>query len=149
VLGASIVGADGSTSKFAPGERARISVTLEAIGRAERTAVVIQLLNTDFYDVFNTSSERLGSPPVSLSPGEQAVCEFDLDLHLGPGTYYLGVYLYRYDRELEYDHLFPASSFVMTSMRDTRGAANLYPAVTRFELVPVSAAFSGSPRSIP
>ena len=60
-------------------------------------------------------------------------CEFDVELNLGPGTYYLGVYLYRYDVEREYDHVFPATSFVVTTDRDTRGAANLYPAVARFE----------------
>jgi len=57
----------------------------------------------------------------------------DVELNLGPGTYYLGVYLYRYDVEREYDHVFPATSFVVTTDRDTRGSANLYPAVARFE----------------
>jgi len=92
---------------------------------------------TDFYEVYNTSSERLGHPPVSLQAGEKAECEFDVELHLGSGTYYIGVYLYRYDIERQYDHVFPATSFVVTTDRDTRGAANLYPAVAHFNtLVP-------------
>jgi lipopolysaccharide transport system ATP-binding protein len=125
--------AEGQTGRFAAGQKARVSVTLDAIAPTEKVAVVIDVFNTDFYEVFNTSSERLGCPPISLAAGERATCDFDVELNLGPGTYYLGVYLYRYDVEREYDHVFPATSFVVTTDRDTRGSANLYPAVARFE----------------
>jgi len=125
--------ADGQTGRFAAGQKARVSVTLDAIAPTEKVAVVIDVFNTEFYEVFNTSSERLGCPPLSLAAGERATCDFDVELNLGPGTYYLGVYLYRYDLEREYDHVFPATSFVVTTDRDTRGSANLYPAVARFE----------------
>jgi homopolymeric O-antigen transport system ATP-binding protein len=125
--------AEGQTGRFAAGQKARVSVTLDAIAPTEKVAVVIDVFNTEFYEVFNTSSERLGCPPLSLAAGERATCDFDVELNLGPGTYYLGVYLYRYDVEREYDHVFPATSFVVTTDRDTRGSANLYPAVARFE----------------
>jgi lipopolysaccharide transport system ATP-binding protein len=125
--------AEGQTGRFAAGQKARVSVTLDAIAPTEKVAVVIDVFNTEFYEVFNTSSERLGCPPISLAAGERATCDFDVELNLGPGTYYLGVYLYRYDVEREYDHVFPATSFVVTTDRDTRGSANLYPAVARFE----------------
>jgi ABC-type polysaccharide/polyol phosphate transport system ATPase subunit len=124
---------EGQTGRFAAGQKARVSVTLDAIAATEKVAVVIDVFNTEFYEVFNTSSERLGCPPLSLAAGERATCDFDVELNLGPGTYYLGVYLYRYDVEREYDHVFPATSFVVTTDRDTRGSANLYPAVARFE----------------
>lgn len=130
-----ISGADGQTGRFAAGQSARISVTIDAIAATEKVAVVVDVFNADFYEVFNTSSERLGHPPVSLSAGERAECVFDVELNLGPGTYYLGVYLYRYDVEREYDHVFPATSFVVTSDRDTRGAANLFPVVARFDAI--------------
>jgi hypothetical protein len=110
---------------------------LEALAAAEKVAVVIQLFNSDFYDIFHTSSQRLGHAPVSLNAGQRAECDFDIDLHLGTGTYYLGVYLYRYDAQHEYDHVFPATSFVMTTDRDSRGAANLYPVVSRFDTRPM------------
>jgi lipopolysaccharide transport system ATP-binding protein len=125
--------AEGQTGRFAAGQKARVSVTLDAIAATEKVAVVIDVFNTEFYEVFNTSSERLGCPSISLAAGERATCDFDVELNLGPGTYYLGVYLYRYDVEREYDHVFPATSFVVTTDRDTRGSANLYPAVARFE----------------
>jgi len=128
-----IRGVDGQTGRFAAGQKARVSVTFDAAATTEKVAVVIDVFNTEFYEVFNTSSERLGCPPLSLAAGERATCDFDVELNLGPGTYYLGVYLYRYDVEREYDHVFPATSFVVTTDRDTRGSANLYPAVARFE----------------
>jgi ABC-type polysaccharide/polyol phosphate transport system ATPase subunit len=132
---------DGQTGRFAAGQTAKVKVGIEALAPAEKVAVVIELFNNDFYEVFNTSSERLGHPPISMDRGQRAECKFDLRLNLGPGTYYLGVYLYRYDVEREYDHVFPATSFVVTSDRDTRGAANLYPVMTCFGEVahPISA----------
>lgn len=135
VASTTIAGADGQTGSFSAGQPARITVAIEAVAATEKVAVVIDVFNTEFYEVFNTSSERLGHPPVSLQAGEKGECEFNVDLHLGSGTYYLGVYLYRYDVEREYDHVFPATSFVVTTDRDTRGPANLYPAVARFDTV--------------
>ncbi|MFL5502160.1 MAG: ABC transporter ATP-binding protein [Gemmatimonadaceae bacterium] len=140
ILGASISGVDGQSGRFAAGQRARVSVQIEAAAPTEKVAVVLDVFNTEFYEVFNTSSERLGHPPLSLAAGDRANCEFDLELNLGPGTYYLGLYLYRYDVEREYDHVFPATSFVVTTDRDTRGAANLYPKVARFDTVRVNLA---------
>ena len=132
VVQATVTGAGGETSRFESGRRARIDIDIVATATAERVAVVLELKNTDFYEVFNTSSERLGQPPVTLAAGERARCSFDIDMHLGPGTYYLGVYLYRYDVQRNYDHVFPATSFVVATDRDVLGAANLYPAVASF-----------------
>jgi lipopolysaccharide transport system ATP-binding protein len=146
LVGATIVGADQQTGRFPAGSKAHVRVTVEATAPAEKLAVVIQLFNTDFYDIFNTSSERLGHPPLTLEAGQRAECDFELDLNLGPGTYYLGVYLYRYDAEREYDHIFPATSFVVTTDRDTRGSANLYPVVERFDALPVALIKSSEPR---
>jgi homopolymeric O-antigen transport system ATP-binding protein len=142
---ASIASVDGQTGRFAAGQKARVSVAIEAMASVEKVAVVLDVFNTEFYEVFNTSSERLGAPPLTLDAGERAVCDFDLEMNLGPGTYYIGVYLYRYDVEREYDHVFPATSFVVTTDRDVRGAANLYPAVARFDTVsPPALARAGS-----
>ena len=135
IAATTITGRDGHTGRFVAGEPVRVSVTIEATAPAEKVAVVVDVFNTDFYEIFNTSSERLGHPPLSLKAGDSAECEFDLELHLGPGTYYLGVYLYRYDIERQYDHVFPATSFVVTGDRDTRGSVNLYPSVSHFDPV--------------
>jgi len=145
LVGTTIVGAEGESGSFQAGGRARITVALESVAAVEKVAVVIQLFNGDFYDVFHTSSQRLGHPPLSLKAGQKAECDFDVDLHLGPGTYYLGVYLYRYDTQQEYDHVFPATSFVMTTDRGSRGAANLYATVARFESLSTPAPLSQPP----
>lgn len=138
IMRTQISGLGGEIGSFPAGSKARISVTMEAVAVAEKVAVVVQLFNADFYDVFHTSSQRLGHPPLTLKPRERAECEFEVDLHLGPGTYYLGVYLYRYDREQQYDHVFPATSFVITTDRDSRGATNLYPVVTLCDVRPAA-----------
>src|SRR3954470_14950655 len=52
-----ISGADGPTGRFAAGQKARVSVGIEAMQQVEKVAVVIDVFNTDFYEVFNTSSE--------------------------------------------------------------------------------------------
>jgi lipopolysaccharide transport system ATP-binding protein len=136
IVGVTISGSRGETGRFEAGQPARIDIDLEATAGAERVAVVLELKNTDFYEVFNTSSERLACPPVTLAAGQRARCSFDLDLHLGSGVYHLGVYLYRYDAERQYDHLFPAASFVVATDRDTRGPANLYPRVAAYGVLP-------------
>jgi ABC-type polysaccharide/polyol phosphate transport system ATPase subunit len=128
-----IAGLGGEIGLFPSGSKARVKVSMEAASAVEKVAVVIDVFDSAFHEIFNTSSERLGRPPISLAAGQRADCEFELSLHLGAGTYYVGVYLYRYDAQREYDHVFPATSFVVTNDQDTRGAANLYPVVTRFE----------------
>jgi len=133
IVNTRIAGVRGETGMFGAGTKARVKIGLEASAAVEKVAVVIDLLDSAFHEVFNTSSERLGHAPLSLTDGQRAECEFELDLHLGAGTYYLGVYLHRYDTQREYDHVFPATSFVVTSSQDTRGAANLYPVLTHFE----------------
>jgi homopolymeric O-antigen transport system ATP-binding protein len=130
-----IVGTQGEIGRFTAGTKARIKVTFEATARVEKVAVVFDVFDAGFSEIFNTSSERLGHPPIQLEAGETGECEFETELHLGAGTYYVGAYLYRYDVEREYDHVFPATSFVVTTDRDTRGAANLYPIVPRFSVV--------------
>ena len=138
IVATSIAGAHGESGMFKAGSKARVTVTLEAAAAVEKVAVIVQLFNADFYDIFHTSSQRLGHPPISLEASQKAECEIDVDLHLGAGTYYLGVYLYRYDIQHQYDHVFPATSFVVTTDRDSHGAANLYPVMAKFRALPAA-----------
>jgi lipopolysaccharide transport system ATP-binding protein len=128
-----IRGESGEMSRFRSGQSATIEVDLEAVAPSANVAVVLEVKNADFYEVFNTSSERLGTASLSLEGGERARCVFNVQLNLGPGTYYLGIYLYRYDLEKEYDHVFPASSFVIASDVDSRGSCHLKPRVASFK----------------
>ena len=85
------------------------------------------------YLVFDTSTERLGHPPISLAAGESFRCTFQLTLHLARGSFHIGTHVYRYDVQRMYHSMFPAGTLYIASDADVRGAANLYP---RAELIP-------------
>jgi len=120
----------GSAVRFRPGEKVWVDVTFRANRSSEKVAVVLQLLDESFGEVFNTSSERLGHASVSLEPGQQCSITFELDLHLANGTFHMGAFLYRYDVQRELDRVLPAATFFVASEVDVRGHANLYPKLT-------------------
>jgi len=120
--------------RFHAGENASVRVAFTARRAAQHIAVVISVLDKGLANIFDTSSERLGTAPVNLLAGESCTVDFDLKMHLAVGTFHLGVYLYRYDLEREYDRALPAATFFVEADRDVRGAANLYPAVRSIEL---------------
>jgi lipopolysaccharide transport system ATP-binding protein len=122
-------GRDGETVRFRPGEKAWVDVTFHANRASESVAVVLDVLDDALGEVFNTSSERLGAPSVNLKEGQTHTMTFELDMHLAVGTFHIGVYLYRYDIEREFDRVLPAATFFVASEIDVRGSANLYPKV--------------------
>ena len=123
-------GADGGDAvQFDAGERMVAEVEVTARRAAERLAVVIECRDEEMYEVFNTSTQRLGAQTVNLGPGEKFTARFALRLHLAPGTYHFGVYVYRYDIQKNYDTLTPAKTFYVRSLIDVRGVAHLEPEV--------------------
>lgn len=122
-------GSNGEAVRFAPGEKAWVDVTFQANRASENVAVVLQVLDESLGDVFNTSSERLDERPSNMREGEALTMTFELDMHLAVGTFHIGVYLYRYDMEREFDRVLPAATFFVESDVDVRGCANLYPKV--------------------
>jgi lipopolysaccharide transport system ATP-binding protein len=129
VRAVAIRGAEGATVHFRPGDKAWVDVTFVANRDCENVAVVLVVLDQGLGMVFNTSSERLDSPPVSLRKGQACTMTFELALHLANGTFHVGVNLYRYDIQREYDRVLPAATFFVVSDVDVRGTANLYPRV--------------------
>ena len=115
--------------RFQSGDDVSVSVTFDAQRPAQRVAVVIDVLDEGLETVFNTSSERLGLVPVDMAAGQSCTVTFDLKMHMANGTFHLGIYLYRYDLEREYDRALPVATFFVEADRDVRGAANLYPTV--------------------
>lgn len=122
-------GRHGETVRFKPGDKAWVDVIFHANRASESVSVVLDVLDDALGEVFNTSSERLGAPAVNLQEGETHTMTFELDLHLAVGTFHVGVYLYRYDVEREFDRVLPAATFFVASEIDVRGSANLYPKV--------------------
>ena len=115
--------------QFDAGQRLIAEVEVTARRAAQRLAVVIECRDEDMYDVFNTSTERLGAATVNLAAGEKFTARFALRLHLVAGTYHFGVYVYRYDIQKNYDTLTPARTFYVRSLIDVKGVAHLEPEV--------------------
>jgi len=127
----SVRGASGPKVDFRSGEKVTVSVKVKALKPVEKLACVIYLLDDKYYEVFNTSTERLGEPTMTLQAGDSRTYEFDLDLHLAPGSFHLCAMLYRYDISELYDDMQPAATLLVSSDIDVRGIANLYPTVRR------------------
>ena len=117
------------------GARLHAKIVIAARRRSPRLAVVIECRDEELYDAFNTSTQRLGRDPFTLEAGERFVVEFALRLHLAPGTYHFGVYLYRYDIQKNYDTRVPARTFYVRAPIDVRGVVNLEPEILRHEKV--------------
>ena len=122
-------GPGGKTLSFQAGERAWVDIEVRARLDCSNLSISLFLEDDQHHDVFNTSTERLGLGTISLQAGATYRCTFQLDLHLAQGTFHVGALVYRYDIQRQYDHWFPAASLFITTDRDVRGAANLYPEV--------------------
>jgi hypothetical protein len=126
-------GEAGETRSFRSGERVRVDIEVTARTPCERLSISLDVLDEEFRRVFNTSTERLGQGTIALGAGGSFRCSVQLDLHLAPGTFYLGLVLYRYDIQREYDRWSPAATLLIAADRDVYGIANLYPRVVTFE----------------
>lgn len=120
-------GASDEHLEFSSGSRVVLAIDVRANRDCRRLSVSISLQDDNRYSVFDTSSERLSGHSFSLDEGETKTVAFELELNLGPGTYHLAVSIYRYDIQKMYDDLSPSRTFFVSSDRDARGAANLYP----------------------
>jgi ABC-type methionine transport system ATPase subunit len=123
-------GRNGPGNHFQAGEKAYIDVEIVGREACERLAVCISISTPDAVMVFNTSSERLGEKSFSLRAGQKLACSFALDLHLSAGTYYVSASIHRYDIKKDYDQWESVQTFFVSSDRDSRGVANLYPEVS-------------------
>lgn len=118
---------DGERLDYESGETTDIEVDVAGVGGAVRVACILQVFNEHLWEVFNTSSERLGRPSADIGPGEHRIYRFRLDLNLAPGTYHVCVILYRYDIAKVYHRVQPAATLVITSRFDSGGVVQLNP----------------------
>jgi len=82
ILGASLWNEAGERLRFMTGETVTVEVELIAHEAVRKVAVVLDVLGEDQYELFSTSTERLGEAPVDLAAGERLRCRFQLQLHL-------------------------------------------------------------------
>jgi lipopolysaccharide transport system ATP-binding protein len=126
----------GVSTKFEPGEKLYVDVKVAAQQRVTNLSIVIQVVDNNFYSVFDTCTARLnGGVTASLEAGEQLDCSFELDMHLAAGTYHVNVYAHEYVVEFPFSTWRSAASFFVGETRFVKGAANLYPRLDRFELM--------------
>jgi lipopolysaccharide transport system ATP-binding protein len=129
-------GSAGVSTKFDPTEKLYVDVKVEARQKISNLSVVIQVVDNNFYSVFDTCTARLNDGmTASLEAGEQLDCSFELDMHLAAGTYHVNVYAHEYVVERPFSTWRSAASFFVGETRFVKGAANLYPRLHRFELI--------------
>ena len=128
---ASIRGENGDRVAFESGQKVWVDVEVSARVPSDRLAVALEVRDENHYEVFNTSTERLGLGTFAIKPGEPVRYTFELDLHLAQGTFHLGASIFRYDIGKLYDRWFPVATFFIRCDADVRGAANLYPRAVR------------------
>lgn len=117
----------GECSNFVSGEKAFISIQVTSKVACKRLSIAIYVRDSNNYEIFDTSTERLNDVTFSPNPGETWECTFEICLHLTAGSYHLGVSVFEYINEKKYDECFPAGTIFITSDSDVRGGANLYP----------------------
>jgi lipopolysaccharide transport system ATP-binding protein len=118
---------NGNGPQFNAGEKIQVDIEVAARVYCEKLSVNIVIMDDQQYNIFNTSTERLTQTTFSLLPGEKKKISFELMLHLAPGTYHLGTYIYRYDIEKTYDLCFPAAKIYVRSDVDVKGVVHMYP----------------------
>lgn len=122
-----------SVNYFKSGEKAAINIEISSQVREKNLAIGIDLLDISYKSVFQTSSERLGYETLSIKEGEKLNIAFDIYLHLTKGSYYLKIFIKRYDIGKEVDIKFPAATILVDSDEGIGGVANLYPVFKRCE----------------
>jgi len=123
----------GETVQFESGEPVWVDIEVIANTQCDKVSIGLQLKDDSYYEIFNTSTERLGCEWVSLKAGEKFSCTFELELVLAWNTFHLGVFLYRYLLPPA-DAQFPAATFFVSSQLDVRGVVNLNPKVLSQEI---------------
>jgi lipopolysaccharide transport system ATP-binding protein len=132
----------GESVRFESGETAWVDVEVTARRPATKMAVVLLVKDESYYEVFNTSTERLGLGSFNLESGETFACTFELDLNFANGAFHPFVALYRYHTETLLDQLELAACIYVGSETDVRGAVNCFPRVIRHEVLRVTSGAS-------
>jgi len=126
--------AAGPCHRFHSGQKARIDVEVLAHEPCSKLAVVLYLLDQNYYPLFATSTERLGHGNVMLNPGDTLQCTFEVQLNLGPGVYYPSANLFRYESQQWFDSWEAAETIYVCSHEDITGPVNCFPKVIRQEV---------------
>ena len=134
----------GESVRFESGDTVWVDIEVTARAACPKLAVVLFVTDESYYEVFNTSTERLGCGNVNLDAGDVFSCSFELRLNFANGTFHLNVAAYRYDTETEYDRWESGSSIYVGSANDARGAVNCFPKVVKHEILKAQDSTTGA-----
>jgi ABC-type polysaccharide/polyol phosphate transport system ATPase subunit len=129
--------ADGEQSTFESGHTALVDIEITAREYIEKLAVVVFIKDETKYEIFNTSTERMGCAPVNLRPGQSYRCTFELTLNLAHGTFGVCAAVHRYDIGKSYDQKLPAATVFVGSTTAVRGAVNCFPRILQNRILEV------------
>jgi lipopolysaccharide transport system ATP-binding protein len=130
ILSTSFRNDTGESLQFESGEKAIFEVHIRSNINCENLSLSITLEDDSHYNVFNSSTERISGKSFSVRSGETRKILFELTLHLAPGIYHAGTFIYRYDIEKEFDAKLNAATIYIKADKDIRGVVNLYPKIT-------------------
>jgi hypothetical protein len=120
--------------RFQPGEKAWIDIELTAYKRCNKMSITLYVTDEQHQNIFDTSTARLGHGNFTLEAGEVFTCTFEVQLNLANGIFHPSILVYQYDTQTEYDRWAPAATIYMSSEKDVRGTAHLFPKVIRQEI---------------
>lgn len=129
-----IGGVDGERLNFQTGERAWVEIRIKARRPVNNLSCDLYMLDSKYYPVFSTSSDRLGEPVMNLVAGETTRIRFEVSLHLAIGEFLLCATLYRYDINKVFDKIEPVATLFINSPVDVQDVVNLYPTVARMSV---------------
>jgi len=124
---------DGERSTFESGETAFVDVEITARESVQKLAVVLMITDEAQYEIFNTSTERLGCAPFSLEAGQSYRCTFEMKLNFAHGTFHVCAAVHRYDVQKTYDRKTPGATIFIGSTMAVRGAVNCFPRLVASE----------------
>ncbi len=127
ISGAAFRGQNGRALQFESGEKAIFDIDVTAGKAYEHLSIALTLHDAGMYPVFETSTELLTCSGFSIKEGQAKRITFELNLHLGQGTYHVNCYLGEHATNQLYDALSPAATIYVQSCRSIFGIANLYP----------------------
>jgi hypothetical protein len=123
--------AQGGSGQFAAGDVAFVDVVIAAREDVDNATIVIQIVDDNFYPIFDTDTARLSGNVSSLRAGEELEATFALDLHLAAGSYHITVFAHQYVTDRAFSTWRSAATFFVGETRTVKGRANLYPTLTR------------------
>ena len=123
-----------SGAHCASGDRVFVDVAVSAEAASHDVTIVIQIVDENFYPIFDTCTARLSGSAASLRAGEDMLATFELQLHLAAGTYHVNAFAHNYTTNTAFTSWRTAATFFVGETNTVKGRANLYPRLERYEV---------------